>query len=128
MTTTATGRVRPPELRGSGGWSNTDPPLSLRHLRGRVVVLDFWTFCCINCLRVVEELRELEDRFGDRLGVIGGHSPKFPHESDHAAVERACARHRITHPVLDDPDLETWQQNRVRSWPPLVGIAPPASG
>ena len=105
--TTAVGRVRAPELRGAGGWINTDHPLSLRDLRGRVVVLDFWTFCCINCLRVVEELRPLEERFGDRLVVIGVHSPKFPHEADHAAVQRAVARHRIHHPVLDDPDLET---------------------
>jgi thiol-disulfide isomerase/thioredoxin len=124
MTTTATGRVRAPELHGSGGWINTGAPLSLRDLRGRVVVLDFWTFCCINCLRVVEELRELEERFGDRLVVIGVHSPKFPHESDHAAVERAVARHRIMHPVLDDPELETWQQYGVRAWPTLVVIDP----
>ncbi|HEY8674144.1 MAG TPA: thioredoxin-like domain-containing protein [Candidatus Dormibacteraeota bacterium] len=122
--TTATGRVRAPELRGAGGWINTDIALSLRDLRGRVVVLDFWTFCCINCLRVVEELRNLEQRFGDRLVVIGVHSPKFPHEADHAAVVRAVARHRLDHPVLDDPDLETWQQYGVRAWPTLVVIDP----
>lgn len=122
--TTATGRVRAPELRGAGGWINTDIALSLRDLRGRVVVLDFWTFCCINCLRVVEELRDLEQRFGDRLVVIGVHSPKFPHEADHAAVVRAVARHRLAHPVLDDPELETWQQYGVRAWPTLVVIDP----
>jgi len=122
--TTATGRVRAPELRGAGGWINTDRPLSLRDLRGRVVVLDFWTFCCINCLRVIEELRDLEQRFGDRLVVIGVHSPKFPHESDHSAVVRAVARHRIAHPVLDDPEMETWQQYGVRAWPTLVVIDP----
>jgi thiol-disulfide isomerase/thioredoxin len=122
--TTATGRVRAPELRGSGGWINTDTALSLRDLRGRVVVLDFWTFCCINCLRVIEELRDLEQRFGGRLVVIGVHSPKFPHESDHAAVARAVARHRLAHPVLDDPELETWQQYGVRAWPTLVVIDP----
>jgi thiol-disulfide isomerase/thioredoxin len=122
--TTTLGRVRAPELRGAGGWINTDHPLALRDLRGRVVVLDFWTFCCINCLRVVEELRPLEERFGDLLVVIGIHSPKFPHESDHASVTRAVARHRIGHPVLDDPDLETWQQYGVRAWPTLVVIDP----
>ncbi|MGA7988204.1 MAG: thioredoxin-like domain-containing protein [Candidatus Dormiibacterota bacterium] len=122
--TTATARVRAPELNGSGGWINTDRPLSLRDLRGRVVVLDFWTFCCINCLRVVEELRPLEERFGDRLVVIGIHSPKFPHESDHAAVVRSVARHRIEHPVLDDPEMDTWQQYGVRAWPTLVVIDP----
>jgi len=122
--TTTLGRVRAPELRGAGGWINTDHPLTLRDLRGRVVVLDFWTFCCINCLRVVDELRPLEERFGDRLVVIGVHSPKFPHESDHASVARAVARHRIAHPVLDDPELETWQQYGVRAWPTLVVIDP----
>jgi thiol-disulfide isomerase/thioredoxin len=89
-----------------------------------VVVLDFWTFCCINCIRVIEELRPLEERFGDRLVVIGVHSPKFPHEADHTAVARAVARHRIDHPVLDDPELETWQQYGVRAWPTLVVIDP----
>jgi thiol-disulfide isomerase/thioredoxin len=122
--TTTLGRVRAPVLRGAGGWINTEHPLALRELRGRVVLLDFWTFCCINCLRVIEELRPLEERFGDRLVVIGVHSPKFPHESDHAAVARAVARHRITHPVLDDPELETWQQYGVRAWPTLVIIDP----
>jgi DNA-binding beta-propeller fold protein YncE len=122
--TTTLGRVRAPELRGAGGWINTEHPLSLRDLRGRVVLLDFWTFCCINCLRVTEELRPLEERFGDRLVVIGVHSPKFPHEADHAAVARAVARHRITHPVLDDPELVTWQQYGVRAWPTLVVIDP----
>jgi thiol-disulfide isomerase/thioredoxin len=122
--TTTVGRVRAPELRGAGGWINTEHPIALRDLRGRVVLLDFWTFCCINCLRVVEELRPLEERFGDQLVVIGVHSPKFPHEADHAAVARAVARHRITHPVLDDPDLETWQQYGVRAWPTLVVIDP----
>jgi thiol-disulfide isomerase/thioredoxin len=125
--TTATGRVRAPELRGRVGWINTDITLSLRELRelrGRVVVLDFWTFCCINCLRVIEELRLLEERFGTRLVVIGVHSPKFPQESDHPAVERAVARHRIAHPVRDDPELETWQQYGVRAWPTLVVIDP----
>jgi thiol-disulfide isomerase/thioredoxin len=122
--TTTLGRVRAPELRGAGGWINTDHPLALRELRGRVVLLDFWTFCCINCLRVIEELRPLEERFGERLVVIGVHSPKFPHESDHAAVARAVARRRVSHPVLDDPELETWQQYGVRAWPTLVVIDP----
>ena len=119
-----TGRVRAPELHGAGGWINTDCPLSIEGLRGRVVLLDFWTFCCINCLRVVEELRPLERRFGDRLVVIGVHSPKFVHESDHAAVEQAVRRHRIEHPVLDDPEMEMWQLYGVRAWPTLVVIDP----
>ncbi len=80
------GRVRAPEIVGRGGWVNAGQDLSLRSLRGKVVLLDFWTFCCINCLHVLEELRPLEERFGDALVVIGVHSPKFEHERDHEAL------------------------------------------
>jgi thiol-disulfide isomerase/thioredoxin len=117
-------RTRAPELRGDGGWVNTTVPLTLASLRGRIVVLDFWTFCCINCIRVLEELRPLEARYADVLVVIGVHSPKFPHETDHAALERAVARHRITHPVLDDPELASWEQYGIKGWPTLVVVDP----
>ena len=74
-------RVRAPELRGRA-WLNTDGDVSLRDLRGRFVLLDFWTFCCVNCLHVIDELRPLEERFADELVVVGVHSPKFVHEAD----------------------------------------------
>jgi thiol-disulfide isomerase/thioredoxin len=112
-------RVRAPELDGAGGWIGVDG-LTLAQLRGKVVVLDFWTLACINCQRVVEELRGLERRFADALVVIGIHSPKFPHEHDHDAVRAAVARHRIDHPVLDDPELTMWEAYAVRAWPTLV--------
>ena len=114
-------RVRAPELEGDGGWIGVDA-LSLAHLRGKVVLLDFWTLACVNCQRVVEELRGLERRFADALVVVGVHSPKFPHEHDHVAVRAAVARHRIEHPVLDDPAMTTWDAYAVRAWPTLVLI------
>jgi thiol-disulfide isomerase/thioredoxin len=121
----ARARVRAPELRGAGGWLNTGGrPLSLADLRGRIVLLDFWTFCCINCLHVIEELRALEERYGDALVVVGVHSPKFPHEADHAALVAAVERYELHHPVLDDPELSMWQQYAVRAWPTLVVIDP----
>ena len=83
-------------------------------LRGKVVLLDFWTLACVNCQRVLEELRGLERRFADALVVVGVHSPKFPHEHDHAAVRAAVARHRIEHPVLDDPAMATWDAYAVQ--------------
>ena len=101
-----------------------DRPLSLANLRGRIVLLHFWTFSCVNCLRSLHELRRLERRFGDELVVVGVHSPKFPREAEHEAVVRAVARHRVAHPVLDDPDLSTWSRYGVRSWPSLVLIDP----
>ncbi|MDX6702471.1 MAG: hypothetical protein QOF26_2697 [Baekduia sp.] len=112
-------RVRAPELDGAGGWIGVDD-LSLAQLRGKVVLLDFWTLACVNCQRVLEELRGLERRFADTLVVIGVHSPKFPHEHEHAAVRAAVARHRIEHPVLDDPAMTTWDAYAVRAWPTLV--------
>jgi thiol-disulfide isomerase/thioredoxin len=114
-------RVRAPELDGAGGWIGVDG-LSLAQLRGKVVLLDFWTLACVNCQRVVEELRGLERRFADALVVVGVHSPKFPHEHDHEAVRAAVARHRLEHPVLDDPALTMWDAYAVRAWPTLVLI------
>ncbi|MGW0928304.1 NHL domain-containing thioredoxin family protein [Streptomyces sp. NPDC002644] len=118
-------RVRAPELIGKGGWLNTGgTQYSLSDLRGRIVVLDFWTFCCINCLHVLDELRELEEKHRDTVVIIGVHSPKFVHEAEHQAVVDAVERYHVEHPVLDDPELATWKQYAVRAWPTLVVVDP----
>jgi thiol-disulfide isomerase/thioredoxin len=117
-------RVRAPELHGAGGWLNVPAPLSLAALRGKVVLLDFWTFCCANCLHVLDELRGLEREFADVLVVVGVHSPKFAHEADHDAVVAAVERYDVRHPVLDDPELAMWRQYAVRAWPTLVLVDP----
>ncbi|MFG3294882.1 NHL domain-containing thioredoxin family protein [Streptomyces sp. NPDC048179] len=118
-------RVRAPELIGKGGWINTgDKQLGLAELRGRIVIVDFWTFCCVNCLHVLDELRELEERHRDTVVIIGVHSPKFVHEAEHRAVVDAVERYGVEHPVLDDPELATWKQYAVRAWPTLVVIDP----
>lgn len=116
-------RVRAPELVGRG-WLNTDGPLTLADLRGRFVLLDFWTFCCVNCLHVLDELREVEQKYDGELVVIGVHSPKFVHEADPDALAAAVERYDVRHPVLDDPDLVTWQAYTARAWPTLVLIDP----
>ena len=117
-------RLRAPELAGRG-WLNTGGrSLSLSDLRGRFVLLDFWTFCCANCLHVLDELRPLEQKFADQLTIIGVHSPKFDHEADAHAVVAAVERYDVEHPVLDDPELITWKQYAARAWPTLVLIDP----
>jgi len=119
--------VRAPELAGRPGraWLNTGGrDLSLADLRGKVVLLDFWTFCCINCLHVLDELRPLEEAYADVLVTVGVHSPKFEHEADPAALAAAVERYGVHHPVLDDPELVTWQQYAVRAWPTLVVVDP----
>ncbi|NEY34178.1 redoxin domain-containing protein [Streptomyces sp. PRKS01-65] len=118
-------RVRAPELVGKGGWINTGGKnLTLADFRGRILILDFWTFCCINCLHVLDELRELEEKHRDTVVIVGVHSPKFVHEAEHRAVLDAVERYGVEHPVLDDPELATWKQYAVRAWPTLVVIDP----
>lgn len=121
--TTRQARVRAPEL--AGQWLNTGgAQLTLADLRGTFVLLDFWTFCCVNCLHVLDELRPLEERFAEVLTVVGVHSPKFAHEAVHANVVAAVERYEVHHPVLDDPQLATWKQYAVRAWPTLVLVDP----
>jgi thiol-disulfide isomerase/thioredoxin len=115
-------RVRAPELRGRA-WLNTGgEPVTLAGLRGKIVLLDFWTFCCINCLHVLDELRPLEQKYGDVLVVIGVHSPKFEHERDPEALAAAVERYGVHHPVLDDVDMTMWQQYAAKAWPTLAVI------
>ncbi|MBB2894006.1 thiol-disulfide isomerase/thioredoxin/sugar lactone lactonase YvrE [Flexivirga oryzae] len=116
--------MRAPELLGRR-WLNTGgAAVRLADLRGKVAVLDFWTFCCVNCLHVLDELRPLEREFADQLVLIGVHSPKFEHEADPVALEQAVERYAVHHPVLDDPELQTWGAYTARAWPTLVVIDP----
>jgi thiol-disulfide isomerase/thioredoxin len=117
-------RVRAPELRGRS-WLNTGGrALKLADLRGRITILDFWTFCCVNCLHVLDELRPLEETYADVLVIIGVHSPKFEHEKDPGALAAAVERYGVAHPVLDDPTLDMWQQYTAKAWPTLTVIDP----
>lgn len=117
-------RVRAPELPATLEWLNTDKPVRLAEQRGRVVLLDFWTYCCVNCMHVLSDLRYLEDKYGDELLVIGVHSPKFPNERVADQVRKAIERHHIRHPVANDPTLTLWRQYAVRAWPSLIFIDP----
>src|SRR5689334_16370443 len=117
-------RVRAPELRGRGWLNTAGKTLSVQGLRGKIVLLDFWTFCCINCLHVLDELRPLEEKYGDVLVIIGVHSPKFEHERDPVALAAAVERYGVAHPVLDDPDLVTWDQYAAKAWPTIAVVDP----
>ena len=124
--TTATHRVRvrAPELTGRG-WLNTGgKALHLADFRGKFLLLDFWTFCCVNCLHVLDELRPLEAEFAGVLVTVGVHSPKFAHEADPDALAAAVDRYAVHHPVLDDPELVSWQNYAVKAWPTLVLVDP----
>jgi thiol-disulfide isomerase/thioredoxin len=106
-------------------WFNVARPLTLADLRGRLVILDFWTICCVNCINVQPTLKRIEATFAtDAVVVIGVHSPKFPAERDDDAVGHAIARYNIAHPVVHDPDLILWQGYGVTGWPTLVFVGP----
>src|SRR5205085_3101499 len=102
-------RVRAPDFTGADGWLNTDKPISIKDLRGRVVILDFWTYCCINCMHVFPDLKYLEEKYKDKpLVVIGVHSGKFDEEKDARHIRNAVLRHNISHPVAVDSDYTIW--------------------
>ncbi len=115
-------RIHAPELPQTN-WLNS-PPLSLANLRGRIVLLDFWSYCCINCLHVLPDLKYLEHKYRDQLVVIGVHAAKFTNEQAVEQVQQAVWRYDITHPVLVDSDLQVWQQYAVKAWPTFVLIDP----
>jgi thiol-disulfide isomerase/thioredoxin len=117
-------RVRAPEFPKNQTWLNTDRPLSLAELKGRIVLLDFWTYCCINCTHILPDLKYLEQKYKDTLTVIGVHSAKFDSEKETENIRQAILRYDIEHPVVVDSNLAIWQQYAVRSWPTLTVIDP----
>ncbi len=108
-------------LRGGVDWINSSP-LTLTELRGKIVLLDFWTFCCINCHHILPELAKLEEKYKNELVVIGVHSPKFEAERDTANVRHKVQEYRIKHPVINDANMTLWKRFGVNSWPTLVLI------
>jgi sugar lactone lactonase YvrE/peroxiredoxin len=123
-----TTRIRAPEIPEDLKWLGTPRPLTLSELRGQVVILDFWTYCCINCLHVLPVLAALEEkRRDDPVVVIGVHSAKFTEEKDVERIREAMARYGVTHPVVVDEDHRVWQSYTVKSWPTLVVVRPDGS-
>jgi DNA-binding beta-propeller fold protein YncE len=114
-------RIKAPSLEGVE-WVNTERPIDLADLRGRFVLLDFWTYCCINCMHVLPELKKLEHAFPNELVVIGVHSAKFEGEQVTDNIREAALRYEIEHPVVNDAKMTIWQRYGARSWPTLVLI------
>ena len=112
-----------PEIARPGlQWFNVAAPIPIASLRGRIVVLDFWTEGCINCIHIIPILRKIEERYPDRVVVIGVHSPKFAEEKRAASVQDAIRRYEIHHPIVHDPELSIWRDYGVEAWPSLVII------
>ena len=113
------------EFPESGKWINVDRPLTLEDLKGFVVLFDFWTYCCINCIHVIQDLNWLEEKYKDSpFLVIGVHSAKFENEREEKSIRAAVERYGIEHPVLIDNEYYLWDRYVVRAWPPYVLIGP----
>lgn len=109
---------------GGTGWLNVSGPIELRDLRGKIVVLDFWCYCCINCMHILPDLKFLEHKYPRDVVVIGIHSAKFDNERDSENIRGAILRYDIEHPVLNDSRMAVWRRLGVNSWPTLVLIDP----
>ncbi len=117
--------VRAPEFPRGMEWLNTGGRrLSLKELHGKVVLLDFWTYCCINCKHILPKLHRLEEKYGDALVVIGVHSAKFKDEGDTGNIRQAILRYEIEHPVVNDREFVIWKRYSARAWPTMVLIDP----
>ncbi|HEY3241771.1 MAG TPA: thioredoxin-like domain-containing protein [Phycisphaerae bacterium] len=118
--------VRAPSLDRGLAWLNTDRPLRLEHeLRGQIVVLDFWTYCCVNCMHILPDLAWLEHEYAHEPVVfIGVHSAKFTNEAQTGTIRQAILRYEIKHPVVVDEQMALWNLYTVRSWPTVVVIDP----
>ncbi len=118
-------KIPAPELDGGIAWLNTGGPLSLKKdLKGKIVILDFWTLCCINCLHIIPDLAKLEKKYANELVVIGVHSPKFENEKVTASIRKAILRYQVEHPVVNDADHVIWDKYEVDAWPTMVLIDP----
>ncbi len=113
-----------PELAGGTAWINTGKPLALKDLKGKVVVLDFWTLCCINCMHIMEELTALEEKYPNELVVIGVHTPKFENEKGTEVVRKAVLRYELKHPVVNDAEKKIWTAYNANWWPTIAVIDP----
>jgi DNA-binding beta-propeller fold protein YncE len=113
-----------PELEGGVAWLNTAGPIKLKDLRGKFVLLDFWTLCCINCIHTLPDLAKLEKKYAKELVVIGVHTAKFDNEKETESIRKAILRYEITHPVVNDANQRIWRTYGAQSWPTIVLIDP----
>src|SRR5437016_8765372 len=112
-------RIAAPEFPQTVKWFNTAKPLTKADLKGKFVLLDFWTYCCINCMHILPELKKLEQQFPNELVVIGVHSAKFEAEKESDNIREAILRYEIVHPVINDSKHELWNTYGVNSWPTI---------
>lgn len=118
------GTTPAPEFPDGLEWLNVERPLSLAELRGKLVLLDFWTYGCINCIHIIPDLERLEAEYADELVVIGVHSAKFANEGETENIRDIIRRYGLKHPVVNDNEFAVWRQWGANAWPTVVLIDP----
>lgn len=105
-------------------WFNVSRPLEIADLKDRIILIDFWTYACVNCIQALPEIKKLEEQYGSKLTVIGVHSGKFSNEKDSSEIKKAILKYDITHPVINDADFKIWNSFKANSWPTFILINP----
>jgi thiol-disulfide isomerase/thioredoxin len=118
------GTVDAPEFPEGVDWINTDTAFTLDDLRGKVVLLDFWTYGCVNCIHVIPDIQRLEEEYPDELVVIGVHSAKFTNEGDTENIKDVVQRYGLEHAVINDKDFAVWNLWGAQAWPTTALIDP----
>lgn len=113
-----------PDFPSDVDWLNTEQAISLKDLEGKIVLLDFWTYGCVNCMHIIPDLKKLEAKYSKELVVIGVHSAKFDNEGSTENIRNIILRYGIKHPVINDKDFKVWRSYGARAWPTLVLIDP----
>lgn len=121
---TWSGDVNAPDFPEGAEWINASGPIRMADLRGKIVMLDFWTYGCINCIHIIPDLKRLEAEYPEELVVIGVHSAKFDNEGETDNIRRIVQRYEVEHPVINDSDFTVWNAYGVRAWPTVMVIDP----
>ena len=124
LATTYAGKTNAPDFPAGAEWLNTPRPLSVRDFAGKLLILDFWTYCCINCMHLVPVLRRLERDYPEQIAVVGVHSAKFDEERSTENIRQAIMRYGVRHPVVNDAGLDIWRAYAVRAWPTVMFVDP----
>ena len=124
MATRYAGKTNAPDFPAGAEWLNTPRPLSMRDFAGKLLILDFWTYCCINCMHIVPVLRRLERDYPEELAVVGVHSAKFDEERSTENIRQAIMRYGVRHPVINDAGSDVWRAYAVRMWPTVMFVDP----
>lgn len=118
------GQFAPPEFPADLDWINTENPLTMQGLIGKIIIFDFWTYGCINCIHMIPVLAQIEEKYAEEVVVIGVHSAKFDNEGQTNNLRQIVQRYNLHHPVINDNEFVVWQMYGAQAWPTIAIVDP----